>query len=515
MSLNDLIYQTIYYGNPFEAIEFNFFSSQELIDYLAKNANEIPKNKLYLTFSALMRLYPSIYHYSNGKHLLSYLPNDSFIQRVFVIMGGSPELPLSKDDLTNTLWSLIFDVYSEFINDTWSEEYERCMLLCNKITPKLTKKELIFKDEEFIQTLYEYHCENVITMIPLCGVSTKDLIQYTIDADWFDQYPYVKKYYKKYIDRMYMLRQNAPLYFDKMSEQFIYQLCSMTLQDFEKLDFDLLRRTAKCFPQQFTDVDISDAYQRIAIYPIGVRSYVLGLSCFPKIPNKKTIDDALLTLSKMGIDDYVNMILTKQNYENPTEESIANNEDTLFETPKSYVSLDRFDIEENGKVYQFTRPEFKKLFSDKKNFWTKQPITYSDLYSLQIRIQICKELNLPPSEPLKILIEKACKGCLYEEPLDVKQDPTGVNVTSNDTTNQSLLYLYQMWLTNPTMFTQISDENNTLQELEEESHNDEEQGEQQGKEGTEQGTEQEAEQGKEQGKEGTEQGTEQGRGEEN
>lgn len=467
MTSNDLISQTVHYGNPFEAIELNFFSSQELIDYLAKNANQIPKDRLYLSFTALMRLYPSTYHYSNGNHLLSYLPNDSIIHRIFVIMGGSPELPLSKDDLTNTLWSLIFDVYSEFVNDTWSEEYERCMLLCNKVTPKVTKKILIFKDDEFIQKLYEYHCDKVITMLPLCGVSSINLIQYTIDADWFDQYPAIKRYYKRYVDRIFMLKQNAPLYFEKMSEQFLYQLCSITLRDFEKLDFDLLKRTGHCFPQQFTYVDVSDEYQRIAIYPIGVRTYVLGLSCFPKVPSKKTLDDALVTLSKMGVDNYVNMILSKQNYESHPEDRIANTEDTLFEKPENYVSLDRFDLEENGKIYQFTRPEFKKLFSDKKNFWTKQPISYSDLYSLQIRIQLCKELNLPPSEPLKVLIEKACKGSLYEEPL-VKENPSSTIQVSNAEVNQSLLYLYQMWLTNPNAFQSLSDENNSTEEVTEE-----------------------------------------------
>ena len=459
MTNNDLISQTVHYGNPFEAIELNFFSSQGLIDYLAQNATNIPKSRLYLSFTALMRLYPSIYHYSDGNHLLSYFPNDTFIHRIFVIMGGSPELQLTKDDLTNTLWSLIFDVYSDFINDTWSEEYEKCMLLCNKITPKVSKKEFIFKDDdEFIQTLYVYHCDKVIPMLPLCGITSKNLIRYTIDGDWFDQYPVIKRYYKRYVNRICMLHQNAPLYFEKMSEQFLYQLCSITLSDFEKLDFDLLKKTAQCFPQQFTDVDVSENYQRIAFYPMCVRSYILGLSCFPKISSKKNLDQALVQLSNMGIDDYVTFTLSKQNYENPPKDRVANDDDTLFEPPENYVSLDRFDIEENGKFYQFTRPEFKKLFSDKKNFWTKQPISYSDLYSLQVRIQLCKELNLPPSEPLKVLIEKACKGCLYEEQLE-KETSAGVQ-DSNAQVNQSLLYLYQMWLTNPSAFTSLSEENN-------------------------------------------------------
>jgi hypothetical protein len=454
MSIDTIIYETIYYGNPFEAMELNFFSSQELIDYVAKHVNQIPKNKLYPTFVALLHFYPSIYHYSNGKHLLTYIPNDTVIQRIFVIMGGSPELPVTKEDLSNTLWSIIFDVYSEFVNDTWSEEFERCMLLCNKITPKLSKKELLFKDKEFISSLYEYRCDKIISMLPLCGFPTKDTIEYSIVTDWFDQYPIVGKFYEKYIDRVEYLKNNAPQYYQKIMEQFLYQLCTITLRDFEKIDFSLLKRTCQCFPQQFTDIDIPDPYSRLSIYPVAVRSYLLGLSCFPRIPSKKELDNSLLTLSKLGIDEYVKITLDKQNYPTSSEDSIMNTEDTLFEKPEYYVSLDRFDIEENGKIYQFTRPEFKKLFTDRKNFWTKQPLSYSDLYSLQVRLQMCRELNLPSPDTLKNLLDKACNGTLYEESLEKQQNTTqNTSEGTGQISNQSLLYLYQMFLTNPNLFT--------------------------------------------------------------
>lgn len=456
MSSDKLLYQTIHYGSPFEAMEFNLFSSQELIDYLATHASQIPKERLYLSFTALMKNYPSIYHYSNGKHLLTYLPNDTIIQRIFIFMGGSPELAISKEDISNTLWSLIFDVYSEFMNDTWSEEYEKCMLLCNKITPKLSKKELLFKDASFIQSLYAYRCDKIIAMLPIYDLAIEQSIKYSIETDWFEEYPNIDKYYESYIQRVEYLKINAPEYFEKLREQFLTQLSSITLQDFEKIEYSLLMKTCECFPQQFSDIDIPESYCRIKIYPIGIRSYILGLSCFPRIPSKKELDDALTTLSKMGIEEYVKMVLEKQNYPCIPEEKIANGEDTLFENPSNYVSLDRFDIEENGKIYQFTRPEFKKLFTDRKNFWTKQPISYSDLYSLQVRIQLCKELNLPTSDTLKVLIEKGCKGCLYEESLTKEKS----NNMSNQQMNQSLVYLYHMFLTNPNAFQSSPEEEN-------------------------------------------------------
>ena len=453
MSIDKIISETIYHGNPFEAIELNFFSCQEYIDYLAKYSNDIPIQRLQLSFCALMRFYPSTYHYSNGKHLLTYFPKDSVIQRFYVIMGGSPELHVTKEDSNNTLWSLIFDVYIEFINDIWSEEIEKCMLLCNKITPKLLKKELIFKDKDFLKDLHQYRCDKVLSMLPTCGIPTKEFEEYSIDYDWFDQYPVsILNYYGKYIERIGFLKKEAPEYFQKMLEHFIQQLSSITLNEFEKIDFPLLMKTCEYFPQQFSNIEVAEPYRRISIYPIGIRSYVLGLSCFPKMPSAKQLDDALISLATLGIDNYVNLILSKQQLETYSTELIANEKDTLFETPEDYVSLDRLNIEENGKIYQFTRPEFKKLYSDKKNFWTKQPLSYSDLYTLQLRIQLCKTLNLPTPDTLKVLIEKACKGCLYEEILEKDNTETA----TNNQTNQSLLYLYQLWLTNPSIFTNLN-----------------------------------------------------------
>ena len=112
--------------------------------------------------------------------------------------------------------------------------------------------------------------------------------------------------------------------------------------------------------------------------------------------------------------------------------------------------MDRFNIEENGKIYQFTRPEFKKLYSDKRNFWTKQPLSYSDLYSLQLRIQITHTLILPSSDTYKVLLEKACKGTLYEEPLHTSKNSQTyqsslTNVSSDSSSEQYQQYLASMF----------------------------------------------------------------------
>jgi len=444
MDTKKLIHETINFGNPFEAIEMNFFTYQELTDYLASNYQEIPKNKLYLTFTALQRLYHPEFLYSMGKHLLYYLGNnDLMIQNIYVVLGGSPELPLCKDDPNQTLWSMIFDVYSNYVNDVYSDINEKAMLLCNKVTLKLSKNELLYKDENFIKMLYEYRCDKVISMLKKCCLKPNSL--YAIESDWFEMYPNLKKNYQTYIEHVDNLRTNAPLYYSKMIESFLNQLCTLTLRDFERIEYKLLKKTCLCFPQQFTDIEIDEKYQRICIYPLSVRAYVLGLSCFPRLPSKKQMDEALVLLSKIGIEEYVKHILESQQVENINSDLIANTEDTLYEKPSDYLSLDRFHIEENGKIYQFTSPEFKKLYSDKKNFWTKQPISYSDLYTLQLRIQMCQTLILPASDTYQVILEKACKGALYEEPLTVEN-----NEAQN---NHQVIQQYQNYLT--TMFHAI------------------------------------------------------------
>lgn len=412
MSVEQLIKQTIEHGSIFEAVEFNIFGYQEFIDYVAKFASEIPIEKLRQCYCALMVYYPPIYHYSYGKHLLTYLPKDDFILRSYCILGGSPELPLNKDEPSNTLWSYVFDFYTEVLNDTWSEEIEKTMLLCNKVTSKLSKKELIFKeDPSFIQNLFAYRCDKILAILPLLGIPYKTTCENFIHTDWFDQYPSLLKCFRPYIERCNYVRIHAPLYFAKMCDTFQGQLGQLTLNDFEKLDLDLLKITCQCFPTQFTSLDIDEKFTKITIYPLTVRAYILGFPCFPKIPQKEEIDQALEKLSKLGVDEYVRQVLPQQVMD---QEMIANTEDTLFEDPNLYSPLDRIDILENGKIYRFTRPEFAKLHQDKTNFWTKIKLSYADIYTISLRLKICKELNLPYSDTLPALIEKACKGILYQ-----------------------------------------------------------------------------------------------------
>jgi hypothetical protein len=423
MSQQELVHQAVVYGNPFEAIELNIFSCTEYVDYLSIRGNDLPKERLYLAFCALMKNYPSVYHYCQGQHILSYLTKDSFLNRIFLILGGSPELPIGKED-NNSLWSLLFDEYSDFVSDAWSEEIEKAMLLCDKITPKLAKRIMVFEDVDFIKTLYEYRCEKVLSKYP----KPSTFYYLSVDTDWFGRYPIVKKHYAKFIQRIEYLQKNAPLYYDKVHHQFLSLFSELTLREFERLDNDLLKRTCSCFPDQFSNLSIKDEFQKISIYPIPIRAYILGLSLYPKIPHVKEVDQALLKLSQLGIEKYVEDFIENQTREKYPEEKIANSEDTLFETPENYSDFDCLNIEENGKIYQFTRPEFAKLLSDKKNFWTKQPIPFSDLYSIQVRINMAKVLNLPNPETIRVLIEKASKGTLYEDSLTQSNNNQGQQV---------------------------------------------------------------------------------------
>jgi hypothetical protein len=435
----DLIHQTILFGNPFEAIELNLFSCGEYVDYLARNAKELPREKLHLSFCALMKNYPTVYHYSNGQHILSFFPKDTMINRMFLILGGSPELPISKDDLNHCLWSILFDEYSDFMNDVWSEEIEKVMLLCDKITSKLLKRKFVYPEKEFIQTLYNFRCEKVLSKYPNM-IST---LSFSIDTDWFVRYPIVKNHYHNFIHRIFHLQKNAPLYYEAVKSQFMTLFSEITIKEFEILDSNLLKITCQAFPDQFSNIEIKEDFQKICIYPINIRAYILGLSIFPKIPNKKMIESSLIHLSEIGIDAYVNEIIEKQEKEDRPkykEDQIANSEDTLFEEPKYYHNFDYLDIEENGKIYQFTRPEFQKLLTDKKNFWTKQPISFSDLYTIQNRIQLAKVMNLPNPETLKVLIEKACKGILFQESLtqqSLPQESSNISSHSNVSNNSS------------------------------------------------------------------------------
>lgn len=461
----ELIRETIEFGNIFEAIELNIFEYQVFIDYLAKNADKMKIESLRLCYNALLRYYPPTYHYSYGKHLLTYFPKDDFIYRFYLLLNGSPELPVNKDDPSNTLWSILFDHYSELVNDSWSEEIEVASLLCNKITSNIAKKILVSKEKDFIEKLFEYRCEKIIALLPICGIASKETRHLYIEKDWFECYPSIHSntWYNKYIVRANFLRLNAPDYFSKMS--FCFQKCleQFTLTDFEKLNIDLLKMTSLCFPAQFSSLDVSDTYIRLNIYPLIVRAYILGLSCFPRVPSKQEIDDAVSKLEKIGIDSYVETVLKSDSY---PEEKIANTEDTLFEKPDLYVEFDRFDIFENGKIYRFTRPEFKKLYQDKVNFWTKTKISLSDLHSIHLRILMSTNMCLPQSDTLKNLLEKACKGILFQELNEGPQTPPPNQQNTNPIPNNQaeiLIQLFHNMMNQGQVVTPVIAENTSVQ----------------------------------------------------
>ena len=440
MSHSDIISESIQYGNIFESLDRNFFSCQEFVDFLAHNHEKLEKEKLYLCFNALMRNFPSIYHYSNGKHILTYLPQDVTFYRTFVVLGGSPELPLNKDVTNETLWSLVFDSYSEYLSEEWNEDLEKIILLCDKLVPKTVKKSL-FQDLAFLHKLFEYRCDKIVQKLPKLGVSGEMYNTLPIETDWFDHYPSILKYFGQYVDRVSLIKKEAPGYFDKYMEQYMNQLSHITLKDFELIHFDHLKKLCYTFPSQFSTVDVLEPFFRLNIYPIPIRAYILGMDICYRMPTQKQIDERLVHLSKVGIEQYAKEYVD----ENKLEVEVSNDKDTLFESVEDYVLFDRLLIHENSKVYSFSRPEFQKLFTDRKNFWTKQLLNYSDLYTIQLRNQICKSLNLPKSDTLKTLLEKGCEGKLFQEENEITPKPT-TQSTSDSTTTAYYLYLLQSML---------------------------------------------------------------------
>ena len=57
-------------------------------------------------------------------------------QQLFVRYQSLSVGSIGKED-NNSLWSLLFDEYSDFVSDAWSEEIEKAMLLCDKIKNNL------------------------------------------------------------------------------------------------------------------------------------------------------------------------------------------------------------------------------------------------------------------------------------------------------------------------------------------------------------------------------------------
>jgi hypothetical protein len=410
-TMDKIINEAILYGSLYEALENKLFKCQELINYIAENHKYIPRNKLISSIAILLNFYPSTYLYYNNDHLISLLPNDNLIYFIFLLKGGSTEIPIKKDNENgDLLWLYLFDVLTIMNMDKNNSELIKAKLISN-IYPKNEEINIQSFEPWVINCLYDCRCIDVIdiyhTELQVIEVNHTNNI---IRTDWFDKYNSVVVTFDKFINRCLFLKEYANNYLNGMMNLFEEHMKLYDIRTVEIFTKEQLINAYKVFPQLYSKYLISapNEYYRIGLYPLPVRAYLLGFNIENNIPSSDIIDMEYNRLIEKGIDEYCKINIVKN------EENIINPEDTLCEDPHEYHNFDRYDFIENNKIYRFTRPEFERLLEDNRNFWNKCILPNHVIYTLKCRKMIAELYNLPEADTRKNLLEKSMTSKLYQ-----------------------------------------------------------------------------------------------------
>jgi hypothetical protein len=430
----DLIEQTVLYGSVYEAIENKLFTCNELIKYLSEKVNLIPRNKLIISFTILMNLFPSSYLYYNGKHLLYYLPNDKLIYYIYLLKGGNIDLHVNQDKSTDDmLWLYLFDSFAALNSTKYDVDLESAFLFCDK-EYKNSKNNYEYWA---IEPLFFTRCNNISYKLNL---NDKLMNEYYIRTDWFEKYVAIKNFsYIQFFNRCQYLQKNAPLYFEKFKFKFQSIMNHIKLYELEKFDKKFLLLINDIFPDCFSKhlSTCEEKYIKLCIYPIHIRAYILGFPIERYIPSKEEVDEKIELLMKLGIDEYVKGCNRKSlNNLYVSDENIANPEDTLCEDPMNYYAIDRYDLLQNNKIYRFTRKEFEKLLEDKKNFWNHCTLPEHAIATITVRLNMTDTMELPECDTAVNLLNKAIEGNLYQ------------NLTKGDTEMENEVHFDSNYLLN-------------------------------------------------------------------
>lgn len=314
---------------------------------------------------------------------------------------------LSVTPADSSKHALILDILKETLGEELVEILRFICLPCVATTPT--------------QAIITVMARNTLS----CCSNKWEKINYVIN-DWFEriELEYVTASLELIIDYMLRKRDRLPLYWEKTKykqEQLLKDIFIHRLAPIQPLPLPLIKQLQELFPSLFPPwtQDLTPLTWNLYQRPVIIAGYLLGYPIHLQNPTQAELQSLLLSLSQEGIDNYIALFEEKHKrhlaeinsplISGDTYEEV-NTEDTLQETIYSYSPFDVYYLNEGGKRYYFTRPEFKYLRKNKKNIWTNVKLPLCDLQMIKYRHSLAKDLSLSPSSPLKDILLSLAKS---------------------------------------------------------------------------------------------------------
>jgi hypothetical protein len=265
----NLISECVYHGSPFLALQKDFFSPEELREWLAQQEvqEETPKwdTREFIAYKALCCYEdPQDQYCEDGQHLLTHRP---LLGCLYVRMGGDLELPSSRDEEAEPLYIDLAEKISNMAQDTEQKADLICIL-----GPKQVPREIVNSKIDLLLQARHYRKTpemNDVKMMP-----------HLLQADWIDKITPTPALPQQLLERCQHLQHHAPQYWKCIQPHYA--------PIFEKLwrEHHCKATTREClealnalFPHviDVSVLKLSDLYFTISLTPLQEQAYLLGL----------------------------------------------------------------------------------------------------------------------------------------------------------------------------------------------------------------------------------------------
>lgn len=423
--------QVVMHGNVNRALGKKFFSSGDLLCWLAENDPPLNSDlwKYMVAYKSLCEIQQGFTHYcSDGEHLVvkhpTYLP-------IYLGMKIRTDIPSKLGCGEHSMLS------SYCTRDTYAN---------NVPDESIAFAKIIFGTKSNI-SLHRLVAGQRIGKIRASARVTTN--QYPdrdmLETDWTDRFSITNSSScKAMIDRIEYLQEHAPDYYNQVVKESYFRLiddakCSKKLPN----DKEILIKIRDLFPGTISDnfESYSDLALKISNMPIELAGYYLGFPIHEVQPSEEQLEAALLKLTEEGQDDYLQSVYRWNDGRIPSIinhmgniAEVINKEDLLTYAIREYSPYDIINCVQGKHCYQFTRSEFKSIVDKDQNPYNNQEIPWSVTYAMTTRMEVADNCEFPPSKPLAELYEDLLNGAEVERSENVLGlvDPSIIGEPSED-----------------------------------------------------------------------------------
>jgi hypothetical protein len=394
--------EAILFGSLYEALFSKFVNIEDVLEYLLKTEKDEDKDED-----------------ENIRKMIAYRIVSIFSKEQKVKGSHFINLTENKDYVGIYILS-----YPTILTISGGNEDENLKIVekAQRFFPGLIKNGNVSR---FFQIIFEIGSKRVIqtfedaliASVSRCITSLPNFLNYYktfLLADYLEPLEHVPsdKYAFDLIERAIFLKEKAPLYWNYVGYPLYSKFVEKKFKN-PKFDKKLIEIYDKIFPNLFSD-DVKNRSQiviKLLQYDRYVQAYLLGFPIHEYTPNEQNIKKALNKLQEIGIEKYCQEVI-KNNLEFYFGKvaKIMNQQNVNFDDIKEFNSFDVIfyyidsNDSETKKVFLFSRPEFKNLIKDKKNFYTNEKLPEEIRLQIKSRIKIADKYKLPESETLYDLL---------------------------------------------------------------------------------------------------------------